>query len=55
MGLVWQYLRQNKLANRVFRDDRQIVEACCGAWNLFANDPGLVTSIPSRDWAQVNL
>lgn len=53
--LVWQYLRQNKLANRVFRDYRQIVDVCCDAWNFFANDPDLVTSITSRDWAQVKL
>ncbi|KMO28072.1 hypothetical protein VQ03_30110 [Methylobacterium tarhaniae] len=55
MELVWQSLRQNTLANRVFRDDRQIVNACCDAWNFFANDPDLVASITSRHWAQVKL
>ena len=53
--LVWQYLRQNKLANRVYRDYRQIVDACCDAWNFFASDPDLVTSITARDWAQVKI
>lgn len=53
--LVWQYLRQNKLAHRVYRTYQQIVDACCDAWNFFANNPDLVTSITARDWAQVKL
>ncbi|GJD60802.1 IS630 family transposase [Methylobacterium frigidaeris] len=55
MELVWQYLRQNKLANRIFRDYRQIVDACCDAWNFFADNPGIVTSITARDWVQIKL
>lgn len=51
---VWQYLRQNKLANRVFKDYRHIVAACCDAWNFFANDTAAVASITKREWAQVN-
>ncbi len=43
--VVWQDLRQNKLANRVLRDYRQIVDACCDAWNVFAKDPA--SSLPS--------
>jgi hypothetical protein len=55
MEPVWQYLRQNKLANRVFRSYPQIVDACCDAWNFFASDPNLVTSITKRDWVKVNI
>jgi hypothetical protein len=55
MELIWQHLRQNTLAYRVFRDYQQILNACCDAWNVFANDPDLVTTITSRDWAQVNV
>jgi transposase len=30
---VWQFLRQNKLSNRIFGDDNAIVTAACEAWN----------------------
>lgn len=53
--LVWQYLHQNKLANRVFHDYQQIAEACCDAWNFFADDPVLVTFTTARDWAQIKI
>jgi len=52
---VWQYLRANWLAISVFDDYPAIVDACCLAWNRFANDPKTVTSITDRQWAQVNL
>jgi hypothetical protein len=55
MEPVWQYLRQNTLANRVFRAYQQIVDACCDAWTFFSNDTDLVTSVSSRDWAQVKI
>ena len=51
---VWQYLRQNKLANRVFEDYQHIAAACCDAWNFFANDPTIVASITKRHWEQIN-
>lgn len=38
----------------VFDGYDAIVDACCTAWNFFANDPETVTSITSRSWAQVN-
>ena len=49
---VWQYLRQNYLANRVFDTYDAIVDACCEAWNKLAEQPGRITSIATRDWAQ---
>jgi len=51
---VWAYLRANKLAISVFDSYDEIVDACCNAWNFFANDPNTVTSITTRSWAQVN-
>ena len=51
---VWAYLRANKLAISVFDSYDDIVDACCNAWNFFANDPNTVTSITTRSWAQVN-
>ena len=51
---VWAYLRANKLANSVFNTYDDIVDACCTAWNFFANDPEAISSITSRSWAKVN-
>lgn len=51
---VWQYLRQNFLANRVFDDYEAILDACCQAWNAFACLPDKVRSITNRSWAVVN-
>ncbi len=50
---IWQYLRANRPALSVFDGCDAIVDACCAAWNRFANDPKTVTSIPSCAWAQV--
>ena len=52
---IWAYLRQNKLANAVFDTYDNIVDACCKAWNFFAENPETVTSITARNWATVNL
>ena len=51
---VWQYLRANRLAISVFDSYTAIVEACCAAWNNFANASKAITSITSRSWAQVS-
>jgi len=47
-------LRANKLAITVFDTCDDILNACCTARNLFADDPKAIASITSRDWAQVN-
>jgi transposase len=54
MENVWEYLRANKLAITVFDSYTDIVDACCAAWNFFANDTAAVASITSRRWAKVN-
>lgn len=51
---VWAYLRANKLAITVFDGYDDIVEACCKAWNSFADDPKAIASITSRQWARVS-
>ena len=51
---IWQYLRANWLAISVFDSYDAIVNACCAAWNRFANDPKTVASITSRAWAQIS-
>ena len=48
---VWQYLRQNFLANRVYEDYDAIVDACCSAWNAFLKIPDQIASITERPWA----
>lgn len=50
---VWQFLRANWLAISVFDSYDTIVEACCNAWNRFADQPDIVTSISRRSWATV--
>lgn len=51
---IRQYLRQNRLANRVFNTCDAIVDVCCDAWNALLAVPERVASITSRDWAQVS-
>ena len=46
---IWQYLRQNHLANRVFDTCEAIVEACCEAWNARIAQPTRITSIAMCD------
>jgi transposase len=52
---IWQYLRQNKLSNRVFNSYEAIVDACCDAWNALIAEPGRIKSIATRSWASVTL
>jgi len=49
---VWAYLRANKLAISIFDTYEDILDACCEAWNFFANDPARVKSITTREWAK---
>ena len=51
---IWKYLRNNNLANRLYRDYRHIVDACCDAWNDFLAIPERVASVTRRDWANVS-
>ncbi len=48
---IWQYLRQNWLSNRVFKNYQEIVEAACEAWNKLIQQPNTITSIGMRQWA----
>jgi DDE superfamily endonuclease len=51
---VWEYLRKNKLANRLYETYEDIVEACCEAWNALMATPECITSITQRSWAKVS-
>ena len=48
---IWQFLRQNHLANRVFDTYTGIVDACCEAWNALIAAPDKIRSIATRSWA----
>jgi transposase len=52
---VWQYLRQNHLANRVYDSYEAIVDACCIAWKALTDQPDRIRSIGIRDYAGVIL
>jgi transposase len=45
---IWQYLRQNYLANRVFNTYDAVVDA----WNALIKQPERITSIATREWAK---
>ena len=47
---VWQWLRQNELANRCFDGYEDIVDACSDAWNSFIEDVERVKQLCDRDW-----
>jgi len=47
---IWQYLRQNFLAGRIFDTYDAIVNASCNAWNALTTEAGRIRSIAHRDW-----
>ena len=51
---VWEYLKNNFLSNIVFSDGKQVVDACCNAWNKLCAEKGRITSIGKREWACIN-
>ena len=48
---VWQFMRDNWLSNRVFQSYDDIIGHCCEAWNKLTDQPWLIMSIGTRDWA----
>ena len=53
METVFQYLKNNRLANRVFADVAAVADACRKAWEWFAATPDRIASIMRREWAIV--
>ncbi len=49
---IWQYLRQNYLANRVFDTYGAILDACCETWIALVGVPDTIGSIATGDWAR---
>ena len=50
---IWQYLRANRLSNRVFDTYQEIIDAACEAWIKLIAEPETITSIGMRQWAHV--
>ncbi len=50
MERVWLYLRERFLSLRVFPDYDTIVDACCAAWNAFADDADRIRSLCLQPW-----
>lgn len=50
MERVWLWLRERFLSLRVFPDFDAIVDACCHAWNAFADDPDRIRSLCLKPW-----
>ena len=51
---VWEYLRKNKLANRLYETYQAIVDAGCAAWSDLMTVPGRISSIADRDWSKMS-
>jgi len=48
---VWQWMRQNELANRCFKNYDDIVEQVSRAWNSFRSSTERVNTMCTREWA----
>ena len=51
---IWEYLRKNKLANRLYDTYEDIVDACCDAWNALMAVPNTIATLTRREWAKVS-
>ena len=50
---IWDYLRSNFLSHCVWDTYEVILDACCDAWNAFMAKSEVITSIGTKEWAQV--
>jgi transposase len=50
MENVWEFLRANRFGAQVWKSYRDVVRACCDAWNWFAVDAQRIASIGTREW-----
>ena len=50
---IWQYMRQNWLSNRVFKNYDDILALSADAWNKLTDRPWAIMSIATRDWATI--
>ncbi len=48
---IWQFMRDNWLSNRVFKNYNDILAHCSESWNKLIERPSLIQSIGMREWA----
>ncbi|SDA36955.1 hypothetical protein SAMN03159340_04062 [Sphingomonas sp. NFR15] len=48
---VWQFMRDNRLSNRIFQSYDDIVDHRCFAWNKLVEQPWRTMSLGLRQWA----
>jgi len=49
--IIWQYMHDNWLSNRVFKSCEDILDHYCFAWNKLIEMPWKIMSIGTREWA----
>jgi hypothetical protein len=47
---IWQYLRDNYLSNRIFKDYDAVLDACQSAWNALVAMPDRIKSVAAKSW-----
>lgn len=50
---IWEYLRSNYLAGKIFDTYDDIIDGCCSAWNALISTSGKIKSIASRQWLKL--
>ncbi len=50
---IWQFLRANRLSNRVFETYDDIVDVACQAWRKLVAQPQTITSLGMREWIRI--
>lgn len=50
---IWKQLRRTHLSNRCFKDDEDLENACCEAWNDFSSSPQTIKTLCYRGWANL--
>ena len=48
---IWQFMRENRLSNRIFTSCINILDHSCFAWNQLIDQPWKIMSIGLREWA----
>ena len=48
---IWQFMRDNRLSNRIFKSYDDILDQCWFAWNRLVDQPWRIMSIGLRRWA----
>ncbi|MDI1295063.1 MAG: hypothetical protein PSY12_04140 [bacterium] len=48
---IWQFMRDNRLSNRISTSHENIIDICCKAWNRLVDQPWRIMTIGHRTWA----